>query len=402
MPTVKDGRPAQALNARGRALQTRIAELGPESGEGRLDAISLGIADALLEGDETTLVAALDGLRAIRAGTRDERLLGWLTAAIALSHWGIERLGPDAVEGLGEGTQARDFLDALRDVPQLGSADLRRLLETDETQVSRTGRRLLESGLVIRRKSGRQVFWQLSPRGRRAVAPAPAGADATSTEQEPRNEPRSFWMEAIRRGFRGAAGDEPAPELREVDPPLESIVECTLDLHSVQGIQATTWPQIAQEAGVSLETVQSYFPTLDDLIRGCGTHFLASLRLPPPERANEVFAGASSAGERIRRLVGTVFDVYERRGDSLESARRERADLPLVDDALDQVDVSLDALVARALELPGPDAVPVPEVRALTDVTVWRALREQGASPEAIVEEASLTVERWLATHPAG
>ena len=70
---------------------------------------------------------------------------------------------------MARGTQAHDFLSVLDGSPQLGSAELRRLLEIDETQVSRTGRRLLESGLVTRRKVGRQVFWQLTPRGERAL-----------------------------------------------------------------------------------------------------------------------------------------------------------------------------------------------------------------------------------------
>jgi hypothetical protein len=35
-------------------------------------------------------------------------------------------------------------------------------------------------------------------------------------------------------------------------------------------------------------------------------------------------------------------------------------------------------------------------VRALTDLEVWRALREAGASPDASVDDASATLERWL------
>ncbi|MEK6328706.1 MAG: hypothetical protein AABM66_14450 [Actinomycetota bacterium] len=56
------------------------------------------------------------------------------------------------------------------------------------------------------------------------------------------------------------------------------------------------------------------------LVKGCGQHALASLRLPPPERAAEIFAHAGSQRERVRRLVDTLFDVYER-GVTLSSAR---------------------------------------------------------------------------------
>lgn len=399
-PTVVD---AAGENPRAGALSRRIAQLAPAAAAERLDAISLGLVDAMLAADAGALTAALDDLRDARARTLEDaaqpeerqRLLGWLEAAIALAHWGLERLVPEA-PAVAPGTQARHFLAAIgeADAGQLSSADLRRLLHTDETQVSRTGRRLLDAGLVVRRKVGRQVFWAVSPRGRLALRSAAAAAP------EKRAGPgKDFWMEAIRQGFRGAGGDEPAPERREVDPTLEHLVSTTLQLHTMQGIQATTWTDIAARAGVPLETVEAYFPTQDDLIRSCGRHFLSSLRIPPPDRADEVIDEAAPEPERIRRLVGTLFDVYERQGDALEVGRRERNDLPLVDEALGQVDVSLDALVSRALG--GPDSGSVTAVRALTDIAVWRALRERGATAADSIEQASDAVERWLATRPA-
>ena len=202
-------------------------------------------------------------------------------------------------------------------------------------------------------------------------------------------------MEAIRRGFEGAGGDEPG-ERRRVDPTRERIVVSTLDLHEAQGIQATTMADIAARAGVEVGTVEQHFPTQDDLIKGCGQHVLTNLRLPPPERAAEIFADARSESERVHRLVETLFDVYERRGQSLEIARCERAELPLIDEAMGEVDATIDALVAEALGAPGEDASNVASVRALTDLTMWRALRDQGASPAASAEQASAAVERWL------
>jgi hypothetical protein len=149
-----------------------------------------------------------------------------------------------------------------------------------------------------------------------------------------------------------------------------------------------------------VETVEAYFPTLDDLIMGCGQHHLESLRLPPPERAAEIFGGAASEQERLRRLVDTIFGAYERGAVGLEGARRERAQLPLVEESLEQLDVSLDALVAEALRPRRPDPSSIASVRALTDVIMWRALRDQGASPAASVQQASVAVERWLEARP--
>jgi AcrR family transcriptional regulator len=408
--TVDQRQPEPRANPRARALTRRIADLGLARpvDEARLDALALGLVDALLEADETTLRAALEALRAARGralaaepGPERERLLGWLAGMLAVAHWGLERLTPEStLAAVATGSQAHLFLQALERSPGVGSGELRQLLEKDETQVSRAGRRLLESGLVSRRKVGRHVFWELTPRGRRALAVAPAGSSAPSRSADSARVGASFWMEAIRRGFEGAAGDEPG-ERREVDPTRERIVESSLALHYEHGIQATTWPQIASRAGVPVETVEAYFPTLDDLIMGCGQHFLGSLRLPPPERAAEIFTGAASEQERVEQLVERIFGAYERAGAGLERGRLERAQLPLVDESLEQLDVALDALVAEALRPRRPDPSSIASVRALTDVTMWRALRDQGVSPDASLKQASAAVEGWLEAHPA-
>jgi AcrR family transcriptional regulator len=376
-------------NPRSHALVRRIEELELEPG--RLEAVALGLVDALIAGDDEALATALDALRDARGRADDApELAGWLDCAIAFAHWGLERV-PGEEGAVAGGTRAHDFLSVLGDSPQLGSTELRRLLETDETQVSRTGRRLLESGLVTRRKVGRQVYWQLSPRGRQALdTPRPAAKKSANAD---------FWRDALRRGFEGAAGDEPG-ERRQVDPTRERIVEGTLKLHSAQGIRATTWPQIADVAGVPMETVKALFPTLDDLTRSCGEHLMESLRLPPGDRAAEIFAGASSETDRIRRLVETTFGVYERGADGIAAGRRERTEVAAAAEAMAEADNSFDALVAEAIRPRGAGSSSVASVRALTDLEVWRALRDQGATPEAAVEQASAAVERWLAGQP--
>jgi AcrR family transcriptional regulator len=401
--TVEQASRTATANARTRALARRIADIDPARSPSseRLEALALGLVDALLDADDTTMRAMLGALRDLRVRAlpadgetpaSPERLLGWLDAMIAAAHWAIERMAPEsALRAVAQGTRAWDFLQALEGAPQVGSDALRELLETDETQVSRTGRRLLESGLVGRRKAGRHVYWELTPRGRRVLELAGARVS--------RRRPDSFWMEAIRRGFEGAGGDEPG-QRRTVDPTRERIVESTLELHDAKGIRATTWTDIAARAGVPVETVERYFPTEDDLVKACGQHWLAGLRLPPPERATEIFADAGSEHERVRRLVDTLFDVYERRGDALERARSQRAEIPLLNESMSAVDVAIDSLVAEALGERSASARTVAPVRALTDLTVWRALREQGGSREATIERASAAVERWLEGRP--
>jgi AcrR family transcriptional regulator len=370
----------QRKNPRASALVGRIARLEPDTG--RLDAVALGLVDAVLETDNETVGAALDALRDARARADDRHLLGWLDAAIAFAHWALERApsGSDVTQG----THAQEFLSALAAAPRLGSAELRLLLGTDETQISRTGRRLLDSGLVTRTKVGREVFWQVTPRGKHALAQMP---------ETPPPDSSSFWSEAMRRGFDGTPS--------EGDPIRERIVGATLKLHQSKGIQATTWQEIAAGADVPVDSVEAAFPTLDDLVRACGAHFLESIRIPPPERAADVYVGTSAEPERIRRLVETSFGVYERGADGIAVAQRERIQVPTAGEPVDHIAASLDALVAEALRPWRSDRASKASVRALTDIEVWRTLRDQGATPDAAVEQAGATLERWLEAHPA-
>jgi AcrR family transcriptional regulator len=374
---------------RASALLKRVGRL--DADPACREAVALGLVDAMLEADDQTLGVALDALRDARArADAGADLSGWLDAAIAFTHWGLERV--PSHPAVGRGTQAYGFLSVLDGSSRLGSAELRRLLDVDETQVSRTGRRLLELGLVTRRKAGRQVFWELTPRGQRAFDEAP------TIERSPHSE---FWQSALRRGFRAASGDEPGRP-REVDPTRERIIETTLELHMSRGIQATSWPDIAERAGVPVETVRDLFPTLDELVRSCGEHFMGGLRLPSEDLAPEVFAGASTEDERIHRMVETFFGAYERGADGITAARRERNDVPALGEAMEELDHALDAIVAEAVRPKRADRSSVASLKALTDVEVWRALRDQGVPPAAAVDQASAAVERWLEAHPAG
>ena len=369
---------------RAQALVKRIE--GLDGDPARAEAVTLGLVDALLERDGETLAATLAALRAARARVEGDDA-GWLDAAIAFAHWGSERVPANGSVALG--TRAHDFLAALGESRELGSSELRQVLETDETQVSRTGRRLLEGGLVTRRKVGRQAFWRLSPRGQRVLDEAPAASAGSE-----------FWREALRRGFDAAAGDEPG-EPRPVDPTRERIIDAALGLHVTNGIQATTWPQIAEKAGVPVEAVESIFPTLDDLVRGCGGHFFETLGLPPQDRAREVFAGTSTEHERVHRLVETLFGTYERGADGITVARRERNDVPAANDSMTELENTFDALAGEALRPSRADSGSIATLRGLTELEVWRTIRAQGATPEAAVDEASAAVERWLAARPA-
>src|SRR3954447_1987381 len=100
------------------ALVRRIARLDAEPA--RLEAVVLGLVDALLEHDGETLAAALHALRDARArADGDREPAGGLDAAIAFAHWGLERVPSQAAPA--HGTHAHDFLRALGGSSQVGS-----------------------------------------------------------------------------------------------------------------------------------------------------------------------------------------------------------------------------------------------------------------------------------------
>jgi hypothetical protein len=71
-----------------------------------------------------------------------------------------------------------------------------------------------------------------------------------------------------------------------------------------------------------------------------------------------------------------------------------------VDEVLEQLDTSFDALVVEALRPHPTDSSSVASLRALTDLEVWRTLRDHGDTPDAAVDQASAAVERWLEARP--
>jgi AcrR family transcriptional regulator len=294
------------------------------------------------------------------------------------------------------GTHAARFLAALHG-RAVGGAELRGVLGTDETQVSRTGRRLLDAGLVTRRKVGRQVWWELSPRGERAIAAADPAAAAP-----PRRPPWvdetglpgttvDWWRELQRTAWRAPAGGHDSG-----DPVGDRILGATLELHLANGILETTWPQIAARAGVPVAEVADRYPTVEDLVPACGALAARHLAMPPPEEAASLFSG-QDAHERLETLVAIVFGLHDRAAPTVARLRNDAGALPVLARARQAFEESLDGVIAAALgALPDPATLAL--VRALTDVPVWRAVRAGDLGNEVAVA----ALAGALAGRPAG
>ncbi|HEV3377254.1 MAG TPA: TetR/AcrR family transcriptional regulator, partial [Thermoleophilaceae bacterium] len=104
----------------------------------------------------------------------------------------------------------------------------------------------------------------------------------------------------------------------------QQIVDATRELHSEQGIAATSWDDIAARAGVGVGTVYRHFPSLDKLIPACGEITMQVLAPPDPATVAALFEDATEPAERVGRLVREAFAIYERGAAELRTIRRER------------------------------------------------------------------------------
>jgi AcrR family transcriptional regulator len=176
------------------------------------------------------------------------------------------------------------------------------------------------------------------------------------------------------------------------------IIDATRELHTEQGIAATSWDDIAARAGVGVGTVYRHFPSLDDLVPACGELSMQIVALPDPNEVPALFDGLSTPGERLTRLVQEAFGIYERGAGELQAARREPDVHPSVAAFAEALEQSLSALVDAAL---GPFDAPPQErtlVRAMIDLNTWEALRSAGLdAPAAVAAMSEMLAARQAA-----
>jgi DNA-binding transcriptional ArsR family regulator len=142
--------------------------------EAPLAVVSSTLVDALVYGDAHTLREISDPVRDVLARLFEGRghaheARGYLLAVLAMARMGLERLPDPAAVQLAADTHAAKALSALSEGRPLSSQELRSKLGTSASQMSRVGRQLLASGLVVQRRAGRTASWEITPRGREAA-----------------------------------------------------------------------------------------------------------------------------------------------------------------------------------------------------------------------------------------
>jgi AcrR family transcriptional regulator len=175
------------------------------------------------------------------------------------------------------------------------------------------------------------------------------------------------------------------------------IIDATRELHTAQGIAATSWDDIAARAGVGVGTVYRHFPSLDELIPACGEISMQIVALPDPRAAPSLFDGIDAPQARIERLVREAFAIYERGAPELRAIRNEPDVHPRVAEEAEALEASLAALVDAAVEPSGLTQADRALVRAMVDLGTWQALRDQGLGPAEAVDAVSQMLTARLA-----
>jgi AcrR family transcriptional regulator len=183
-----------------------------------------------------------------------------------------------------------------------------------------------------------------------------------------------------------------------VEETRRKIIQATFELHGEKGVLATSMQDIAERADVALRTVYYHYPTVDDLVAGCGKKVIALLAPPTPA----IFSGVTTFEERVRQLVQELFAMYERGSPMIDVARREQGEVTGLADFVTNDAASREALVREALRPFKPRLRTIHEVAALTDFYVWKALTQQNLTTRQAVDVIHRSLVAVIGTDALG
>ena len=164
-----------------------------------------------------------------------------------------------------------------------------------------------------------------------------------------------------------------------VEETQDRIVAAAKVLHANQGVQGTSYDEIAQQAGVAQATVYRHFPSLGNLIPACARSIVV-LRPLTTEMMVDLFQGRSHPLERLEWIIRATCECYDRDGGWLQAARREGDLIPALSEVVQVQQESLRGIVRAALEDTSVSERSVRVLAALMDFPLWKSLRDEGLS----------------------
>lgn len=162
------------------------------------------------------------------------------------------------------------------------------------------------------------------------------------------------------------------------------IVDAAIRLHADRGTAATSWDDIAADAGVSRATAYHHFPSLQELIPACAQVAFELAEVPSLEQAAERFADLEQPAERMRRLIVETCRCYAAGSPWLRAAWRERDLVPAMAKAVARLQDARDVLISAALAGSGAGRESRRTLAALLDFPFWDALDREGVPRQRI------------------
>ncbi len=174
----------------------------------------------------------------------------------------------------------------------------------------------------------------------------------------------------------------------------QAIVEAAVRLHG-QGI--TTLAAVAEEAGVSLPTVNKYFPTREDLFAACTMHVANNLTPPAPES----LAAISDLAERVYEAVRQIYALHESAFGHAWTGYKLEDESPVMAQAMANFEAIMDDLAESLLagwhSEAGDKEAMTGFIRAMLNPLTYRALRLKGGLDfDAAVNMMALALTRLL------
>jgi AcrR family transcriptional regulator len=163
----------------------------------------------------------------------------------------------------------------------------------------------------------------------------------------------------------------------------ERIVAAAVALHREKGAMATSYADLAQHAGVSLQTVHNHFPSLGELLPACSGMVTAAA----PQVTTDLFERLTAPEERLGALLKALFLQHAHFEPWMRWAVHEARLVPELEAGLRQGRDHLASLLAAAIA-PGFAGKPPVELVALLatllDIECWMRLQSQsGLSAKA-------------------
>jgi AcrR family transcriptional regulator len=177
-----------------------------------------------------------------------------------------------------------------------------------------------------------------------------------------------------------------------------AIVEAAMALHQRQGVQATSWDEIAAAAGVSSATVYRHFPSPTELIPACAHTVFDVIQPPTLAQVAPKFAACDDPADRLEQLVRDTVHCYAQGEGWLHAAYRERDFIVPLADAIEVIESTLRVLV-RAAAGTRLSKSAESELFVLCNFPMWKQLVDSGLGPRQATEaNVQLVRDAWSRT----